>query len=223
MNSPITPEKILETTIAFGPAKALLTAVELGIFTELANGSLDLQTLTERLHLNPRGARDYFDFLVTLQFLDRQDGKYFNAPDTNLFLDRNKPSYVGGFLEFMNTQIYPSWTLLADGLHTGEVQNQAKEQGSNDVFSSIYSSSDAVRNFLNGMAAISKPLTHLIATTFPWQNYKTFLDIGTAKGECPVQIALVHKHLTGGGLDLPSVQPNFEEYVTQCGLQDRLR
>lgn len=42
MNQLITPEKILETMLGFAPAKALLTAVELGIFTELAKGSLDL-------------------------------------------------------------------------------------------------------------------------------------------------------------------------------------
>lgn len=112
---------------------------------------------------------------------------------------------------------------LADGLRTGKVQNQAKEQGSDDIFGSIYSDPDDLRTFLAGMAASSRPLAHAIATTFPWQQYQTFLDIGTAQGECPIQIALAHPHLTGRGLDLPSVQPYFEEYVTQFGLQDRLR
>jgi hypothetical protein len=64
MNQLITPEKILETMLAFAPAKVLLTAAELGIFTELAKGPLDLQALTERLELHPRGARDYLDLLL---------------------------------------------------------------------------------------------------------------------------------------------------------------
>ncbi len=222
MNQQLTPDKIFETMIAFGPAKALMNAVELGMFTELAKGPLDLQTLTERFKLNPRGAQDYCDFLVSLHFLDRQNGKYSNTPDTDLFLDRNKPSYIGGFVEFIDTQIYPSWALLEEGLRTGKVQNQAKEQGSDDIFESIYSKPDDLRNFLRGMSGSSKPLVRSLATLFPWQKYQTFVDVGTAEGECPIELALAHKHLTGYGLDLPAVQPYFEEYVSQFELQDRL-
>ena len=82
--------------------------------------------------------------------------------------------------------------------------------------------SDDLRNFLRGMSGSSKPLARSLATIFPWQKYQTFVDIGTAQGECPIQLALAHKHLTGYGLDLPAVQPYFEEYVSQFELQDRL-
>lgn len=223
MNQLITPEKILETMLAFTPAKALLTAVELGIFTELAEGPLDLQALTERLKLHPRGARDYFDLLVSLQFLDRHDGTYANTPDTDLFLDRNKPSYIGGYLELVNARIYPLFMSLGEGLRTGKLQNEAKEQNSDDSFGSMYANPDVARSFLSAMTAMSDPVARAIATTFPWQNYKTVLDVGTAQGGCVVQIAQAHHHITGGGFDLPSVQPYFEEYIAQCGLQDRLR
>jgi hypothetical protein len=223
MSQQVTPEKILETAAAFAPAKALLAAVELGIFTELAQGPLELQALTERLELHPRGARDYLDLLVALHFLDRQDGKYSNAPDTDLFLDRKKPSYIGGFLELMNARTYPLWMSLGNGLRTGKLQNEAKEQNSDDAFGSMYADPGVARSFLRGMTGMSKPVALAIATTFPWQNYKTVLDVGAAQGGCVVQIVQAHHHITGGGFDLPSVQPYFEEYITQCGLQDRLR
>jgi hypothetical protein len=222
MNQPITPEKILETMLAFTPAKALLTAVELGVFTELARGSLDLQTLTERLKLHPRGARAYFDLLVSLQFLDRHDGAYSNAPDTDLFLDRNKPSYLGGYLELVNTRIYPLFVGLGEGLRTGKLQNEAKEQHSDDSFGSMYANPDVARSFISAMTGMSDPVARAIAATFPWQNYKTVLDVGTAQGGCVVRIAQAHPHITGGGFDLPSIQPFFEEYIAQYGLQDQL-
>src|SRR5689334_7334500 len=123
MSQQVTPEKILETAAAFAPAKALLTAVELGIFTELAQDPLELQALTERLGLHPRGAQDYFDLLVSLHFLERQHGTYTNTPETDLFLDRKKPSYLGGSLEMLNTRIYPLWMSLGEALRTGKVQN----------------------------------------------------------------------------------------------------
>jgi hypothetical protein len=61
-----------------------------------------------------------------------------------------------------------------------------------------------------------------MASKFPWRNYKTFIDVGTAEGALPVQVALAHQHLSGGGFDLPVVGPVFEEYVASFGLQKRV-
>jgi hypothetical protein len=58
---------------------------------------------------------------------------------------------------------------------------------------------------------------------FPWRDYRTFVDIGGAQGNLPVQVALAHPHLTGGNFDLPNVGPVCEDYVASFGLQKRLR
>jgi hypothetical protein len=52
---------------------------------------------------------------------------------------------------------------------------------------------------------------------------RTLLDVGTAQGCLPVEIARAHPHLAGGGFDLPPVRPLFEDYVSEHGLADRLR
>lgn len=57
-----------------------------------------------------------------------------------------------------------------------------------------------------------------IAKKFPWRDFQTFIDIGAAQGGLPVQVALEHDHLCGGGFDLPAVGPIFEEYITSLGL-----
>jgi hypothetical protein len=62
-----------------------------------------------------------------------------------------------------------------------------------------------------------------IAEHFPWQQYRTFMDIGTAEGNLPVQIALRHPYLTGGGTDLPALEPIFKDYMASFGLNERLR
>ena len=62
-----------------------------------------------------------------------------------------------------------------------------------------------------------------IATKFPWQSYKTFMDVGTAQGNVPVQVARKFPHVSGGGTDLPALEPIFNEYVAAHGLSDRLR
>src|SRR5207253_1752823 len=63
---------------------------------------------------------------------------------------------------------------------------------------------------------------HAIADKFPWADYKSFADIGTAQGGLPVVIAGAHSRLAGIGFDLPVVQPHFEAYAAQHGLSGRL-
>jgi predicted transcriptional regulator len=87
-----TPERIMQLGLGYWGSKTLLSAVEIGLFSELAKGSLDFETLAERLMLHPRSARDFLDELVSLGMLERDGDRYANTPETDLFLDRAKPS-----------------------------------------------------------------------------------------------------------------------------------
>jgi hypothetical protein len=221
MSQPVTPDSILQLGLGFWGSKTLLSAIELGLFTELAHGPLDSKTLAERLGLHPRSARDFFDALVALRMLERIDDRYSNSPGTDLFLDRNKPSYVGGLLEMANTRLYPFWGSLTEALRTGEPQNEAK-RGEN-LFATLYADAGRLEGFLKAMTGVSMGTAMAIAKMFPWDQYRTFVDVGAAQGALPVQVALAHGHLSGGGFDLPPVRPIFEQYVDSHGLGDRLR
>jgi len=205
----------------FWASKTLLSAVELGLFSELAKGPANAESLRDRLGLHERSARDFFDALVALGMLERRDGQYSNTPETDLFLDRAKPSYVGGLLEMANARLYPFWGALTEGLRTGRPQNEVKTGG--DFFGELYSDPARLKQFLQAMTGGSMGSAMAIAQKFPWSKYQTFIDIGTAQGGVPVRIALAQSHLTGGGFDLPLVQPIFEEYVASFNLSDRLR
>jgi hypothetical protein len=216
----ITPEAILQLGFGFWASKTLLSAVEMGVFTELANQPMAADALRERLGLHPRSARDFFDALVALGMLRRDGDIYTNTPDGDVFLDRNKPSYIGGILEMANARLYPFWGSLTEGLRSGQPQNEAKTGG--DFFSVLYEDPGRVRDFAHAMTGLSMGSGMAIKEKFPWQNYKTFLDVGTAEGGLPVQLARRHPHLTGGGTDLPALEPAFTAYVSAFGLQDRL-
>ncbi|SRR5216683_2675413 len=216
----ITPDAIMQLGLAFWGAKALLSAVELGLFTTLAQGPLTGKELTARLELQPRGTADWLDALVSLGMLERTVDEYANTPATGLFLDRNKPSYIGGMLEMANAVLYPSWGSLTDALRTGQPHNRAS---AGQDFLAMYQDQDSLREFLHAMTGLSMGAALVIAEKFPWDRYHTIIDIGAAEGCVPVQLALRHPHLTGGGLDLPATGGIFEEYVASHGLADRLR
>src|SRR5215471_12895533 len=121
------PDHILHVGLGFWPSKTLLSAVEMEVFTELAKHPQDLETLRGRLGLHPRSARDFLDALVALKFLERREGKYYNTPSTDFFLDKRKPSYIGGILEMANHRLYPFWNHLTTALRTGLPQRSGRE------------------------------------------------------------------------------------------------
>lgn len=222
MSAQLNPEKILQTGLAFWASKTLLSAIEMGVFTELSSGAKQFDSLSGRLGLHPRSARDFLDTLVALGFLVRNADVYENSPESNLFLDRKKPSYVGGILEMANTRLYPFWAHLTEALRTGVPQNEAKN-GTAGLFETLYADPIRLKEFLGAMTGISHGANMTIASTFPWKDYRTFVDVGTAQGDLAAQIVLSNPHLQGTGFDLPEVAPIFEEYAGKLGVQDRLK
>ena len=216
-----TPERILQTGLAFWPAKTLLSAIELGVFTELARGAEGFDALSGRLGLHPRSARDFLDTLVALGFLQRTGDRYANTAETDFFLDRHKPSYVGGILEMANARLYPFWAHLTEALRTGQPQNEVRTAGPG-LFEALYADPARLKQFLAAMTGISHGANMTIARAFPWKDHHTFVDVGTAQGDLAAQIALANPHLRGMGFDLPEVAPIFEEYVAALGVADRL-
>jgi hypothetical protein len=217
------PQKILELGMAFWSSRVVLTAVEFGVFTELAGGPLSAQALTDRFGWHPRAAGPFLDALVGTGLLRRsRAGLYSNSRQAARFLVRARPGYIGGLMELSSKRLYDLWSGLGNLLRTGRPE-AAEEQGENEFFSELYRDPDALREFLAGMTGITTGEATLIAARFPWGRFRTFVDVGAAQGALPVRLALTHPHLSGASYDLPAVGPIFDEYIASFGLGDRLR
>ncbi len=221
MHEQLNPDKIMQTGLGFWASKTLLSAIEMNLFTELSRGPEPYEALTARLGLHPRSARDYLDALVALGFLQRSEGRYGNTPETDFFLDRKKPSYIGGILEMANHRLYPFWGHLTEALRTGLPQNEVKSGGPG-LFETLYADPARLKQFLAAMTGISHAANMAIARAFPWNDYRTYVDVGTAQGDLATQIAIANPHLRGMGFDLPEVAPIFEEYIAASGVTERL-
>ena len=120
-----------------------------------------------------------------------------------------------------NHRLYGFWGGLTEGLRTGRPQN---ETAAGHLRSSrrVYADPARLEEFLAAMTGLSHAANMTIAATFPWRDYASFVDVGTAQGDLAVQIALANPHLTGTGFDLPEVGPIFEDYVAANGLAGRV-
>lgn len=152
------------------------------------------------------------------------DEKYANTPDSDLYLDKRKPSYIGGFLEMVNQREYGYWGSLTEALRTGKQQNDSKNgAGGVSPHKALYADPARLKVFLEAMTGISRGANVAMAHKISWGQYRTFADVGTAQGDLAVQLALAHPHLSGIGFDLAEAGPIFENYVEQHGLGGRLR
>ncbi|TXS92881.1 methyltransferase [Parahaliea maris] len=212
-------EAIMQLGTAFWGSRTLLSAVELGLFTELAAGPKSGEDIRQRLGLHRRSATDFLDALVALGMLCRENGLYSNTPDTDALLDRNKPAYIGGLLEMFSARLFRHWANLTEALKTGVSLNDTEND---DPFEVLYDSPDHLKQFLSAMTAISLGPAKAAAELFPWNEFKSFIDVGCAQGGFTAQIAMAHPHLTGGGFDLPQVGPIFDDYMSSQGVSERM-
>ena len=146
--------RIFQTGFGFWQSKVLLTAVELELFTKLGSQSMTGESLGKVLDLHPRGIWDFFDTLVALGFLNR-DGNgptalYSNTEETAQFLDKNKPSYIGGILEMANDRLYRFWNDLGVALKTGKPQNEIKHS-QKSMFEVLYEDIPRLEQFIAPM------------------------------------------------------------------------
>lgn len=221
----LSPARIMEVGMAFWPAKVLLSAVELELFTKLGANSMNGHELQDALRLHPRASPDFFDTLVALRFLDRDgtgpEARYRNTGETALFLDRRSPQFIGGFLEMANTRLYRFWGDLTDALRTGKPQNEIKHSGTS-MFAELYSKPERLDQFMDAMSGISAGNFQAFAEKFDFSRYHTLCDVGGATGQLSIFAALKHPHLRCISADLPPATLIAERKIAAAGLADRI-
>jgi hypothetical protein len=222
----LTPARIMEVGMAFWPSQTLLTAIKLGVFTELGKGAMTGEELRNALGLHPRSTPDFFDTLVALRFLDRDgDGemaKYRNTEETAMFLDRKSPAFMGGFLEMAHDRLYPFWGDLLEALQTGKPQNEIKHGGAG-MFEELYREPERLEQFMDAMAGISAGNFQAFAEKFDFSNYKTLTDVGGATGLLSMLVAKQNPHMTCTTTDLPAATEIAHRKIADAGLSDRVK
>ncbi|MCZ4097858.1 methyltransferase [Streptomyces sp. SID13666] len=209
---------ILRLGNAFCDAKALLTAVELDLFTQLQeapSGGATAEEIKGLLSLHGRGLSDFLDLLVALKVLQRTDGVYRNAPGTAKHLVRTGDAYVGGFLLRSSRNLYPAWGRLEEALRTGKQQ-------SGSHYDEVTQNPAILRQFIGSMDAFTNVLGAQLIEAFDWSGFTSVLDVGGARGNLCSQIVKAQPHLAGHVFDLPEMAPFAKELAEELGIPGKV-
>lgn len=221
----LSPARILETGLAFWSSKVLLTATKLDLFTYLSDDAKSAKEIAVKFNLHQRSLYDFLDTLVALQFLHREgngeEATYANTLETNLFLNKAMPTYVGGMLVMANNRLYPFWNDLEEALKTGKPQNEVKT-GGRPVFEELYSNEEKLSEFIAAMASAQMGSFMAFARQFNFDGYNTHCDIGGAGGHLSAQIAMSNPQIRSISFDLPPVAPVALRNLVATGVDDKV-
>ena len=227
-NNHPSPEAIMKMGTGFWPSKLLLTAVQFQLFTRLAEkknmSAPEIKSILG-FKCTERHVYDFLDTLTTFGFLQRdgllETARYRNTSDTDFFLDKNKPSYIGGMLEMFNQRLYSFWGNMEEALLTGLPQNEAKNN--ENIFEIIYQDPEKLKGFIHAMSGVQMGGFMALAQKFDFSKASSLVDIGGSAGLLSVLVASHHAQMNCMSWDLPPVAPVAEETIQKFKLQDRVK
>ncbi|MEO1017929.1 MAG: methyltransferase [Pseudomonadota bacterium] len=219
------PDHIMQVASGYGVSRALLSAVGLGLYTRLASSAMTLEEIMAEFGLLRRPAMDFLDLLVSVDLLardgDGEGARYHNTDATAAFLDRNKPSYIGGIIELWENRNYRFWADLTEAFKTGKPQNETKNAGT-PFFETLYADPARLEAFMEAMNGSSIRNFEKLAQAFPFDRYQTLTDIGGADALLSRSVAAAHPHLRCTSVDLPVVTEIAGRKIEAAGLGDRI-
>jgi 2-polyprenyl-3-methyl-5-hydroxy-6-metoxy-1,4-benzoquinol methylase len=117
---PPTPERFFNALNAYQQTEALKSAIELELFTAIAEGNTTAAAISTRCDASERGTRILCDFLTIHGFLTKDGGTYGLAPDAAFFLNSHSPAYIGSVTKFLlDSQIRETHSRLTDAVRRG--------------------------------------------------------------------------------------------------------
>jgi hypothetical protein len=227
-NTAPTPATIMEIGSGFWASKVLLSALKFELFTVLASkGALTAAQIKKDFNwkCTERNVYDFLDTLTGFGFLSREGiletASYSNGRDTNVFLDKNKPSYIGGILEMMNDRLYEFWGNLEEGLLTGAPQNESKVGG--NLFENLYNDTARLKGFVHAMTGAQLGGFIAFAEKFDFSKYKTLTDVGGSAAMLSLMVVQRHPDIACTTFDLPAIAPIANETIDQYGLSSSVK
>jgi len=204
------PDAINDVARAFMPARAILTALELDLFTAIANGASTVH-LANKLRTDARATEMLLNVLVSLNFLEKQKSTFYNTPASARFFVTGSPDNARPAL-LHTANLWHTWSTLTDAVRAGTaVAHRAR-------------TAEGVISFIAAMDRNAKERAANVVKAVCSANsgFRHMLDLGGGSAAYSIAFVRAHTELHSEILDLPEVVPLTQEYVRKANLSDRI-
>src|ERR1700730_4293821 len=213
-----TPEHIFNTLNAYQQTFALRAAIELDIFSAIAEGATDAASLAKKTDAAERGIQSLCNYLTVLGFLTKQGGQYTLTQESSIFLNRRSPACMGSISKFLtNDYMLGLFSKLTDAVKKGgTVAAQGNNQQPND---------EMWVSFAHSMAPITVPAATFISqlTGMPQAKACRVLDIAAGHGMYGISMARKNPNAQVTALDWPNVLEVAKENAQAAGVGERFK
>jgi ubiquinone/menaquinone biosynthesis C-methylase UbiE len=210
------PERIFSTLVAFQQAEALKAAINLDIFTKIAEGAEEAPALAKAVGASERGTRILADYMTIQGFLSKEGTHYKLTPESAVFLDKRSPAYMGGMAGFLGAPHHrENFGNLTEIVRKGgTIAGEGSNLAPHDEFWVA---------FAHSMGGLATPSAMFIAGLIGAAEGKPVkvLDIAAGHGMFGLSIARMNPNAQIVALDWPNVLAVAEENAKKFGVSDR--
>ena len=202
------PEPLLETIRGFQQSRAILTAIELDVFTAVGGGACAPEA-ARKIGADPRATEMLLNALAAMGLLTKREGTFANTPLSARFLAAGGQDDAR--TELLNTQLWGSWATLTEAVRAGTaVGYEARD-------------SDWTAGFIAAMHRSANERLAGVIAALDLAGVRRMLDVGGGSGAYSIAFAKAVPELRADILELPPVAPIAERYCAAAGVQDRVR
>jgi 3-hydroxy-5-methyl-1-naphthoate 3-O-methyltransferase len=236
----VSPSPIMQMATGYWVSKTLMSAVELGVFTKIAryqndnNGeSMTLRELQKIIGLEQsRPAEAFTTALASLGLLKVNrnasgEKTFANTEVSSIFLDQNKPTYIGDVISMFDERLYKRWDRLSEALKTNKPVGEEQGEDIESIFDKAKSNQDEaeqLQKFTHAMHGISIGPAMALAKNVEFSNHRRMMDIGGGSGVYAIHVVASNpNNMSAVVLDSKPVCQVANQYIQQYKLQDKVQ
>lgn len=198
---------------SYRDAAALMAAVELGLFTQVARGADTEAAVARALDLSTANAERLVTACVALGLLVRDGERVCNAPDVARFLVEGEPTYAGPWMLFSKPD-WTEWGRLSTHLRRRETVVLGKYAPGFTV--------EQARKYHEATYSIGMGAARRFVRQVDLAGRRQILDLGGGSGCYCIVAAQRYPQLRAIVLDLPPVVEVTREFIASHGVADRV-
>lgn len=197
---------------AFWESAALMSAVELGVFTAIANGQNTIASVATATRIEPVNAERLLTALAAMELVARDGEVFSNAEDVDRFLVQGKPTYAGPWMLFGKPR-WDAWGRLTEHLKVREADQRIL--GMYDETFTV----ERARQYHEATYSIGMGAARRFHKQVDLAGRKKVMDLGGGSGCYCIVAVQKYPGLKAEVLDLPPVVTVTREYLQQNGVE----